>query len=102
MLKPLARGALLSLALATSALAQAPQNVAPTGTPDDCLKTAFDLAQRAEAKKLSSDELDQVEQLLTAMEDHCDARRFPEAQATAGQIASMIESKPAGDPTSKE
>ena len=108
MLKPLALGTLLGLALATGASAQS--RPAATGSPaavtsasaDDCLRSAFDLAQQAQAKKLSEDEQDSVDELLSAMEDHCDARRFTEAQTMAGQIASMIAHKPAGDPSSRE
>ena len=125
MLKRFLLGTATCLVLATGAIAQIPAQPAqpsqpsnpsqpsspstPRATessPDDCLKSAFDLAQRAEAKKMSSEELDKLEELLSQLEGHCDAKRFPEAQAMAGEISTMIEQKPAGDlptaPTSKE
>lgn len=59
--------------------------------PDDCLKAAFDLAQAAEDKKLAEDKVELVEELLTKMETHCDARQFNEAMAVGRDIRTMIE-----------
>lgn len=84
----------LVLAVAASALcvggalAQTPDN------PEDCLKTAFDIAQEADDKRLSNDELDKVEDLLTAMESHCDAKQFAEAVEVGREIKTMIDAKP--------
>lgn len=74
----------LGALLATGALAETPS------TPDQCMKAAFDLAQSAEDKKLGNDELDKVEEMLTKMEDHCDAKQFSEAMAVAKDIEAAI------------
>ncbi len=79
----------LALALAgvaSVALAQAvPQN------SDECLKQAFQLAQSAESKKLPEAKLDKIEELLTKMESHCDAKKFAEAQTIAKDIRAAID-----------
>ena len=89
----------IALLLATSAaLAQTmppqplPENEAPTSA-DDCLRAAFDVAEQAENKKLSNDDLDKVEELLTKMESHCDARQFQEAMLVHKDIKTLIEQR---------
>ncbi len=109
MLKSALYGAAFALLLTGAAVAQqpaSPAQAAPTPsigpaataatTPDDCLKSAFELAQKAEAKKLSTTDLDALEEMLTKLEDHCDAKRYTEAQAMVGQISTMIDQTPAG------
>ena len=78
----------------TSAPAAAPQTAggAPEN-PDQCLKAASDLAQSAEERKLAETQLDKIEDLLTKMETHCDARQFVEAMAVASDIKSLIETR---------
>jgi len=58
---------------------------------NDCLKAASDLAQTAEEKKLGDDKLDKIDDLLTKMEVHCDAKQFTEAMAVAKDIKNVIE-----------
>ena len=71
--------------LATSAvLAETPASA------EDCLKAAFDIAQAAENKSLPNDQLDKVEEMLTKMESHCDARQFTEAAAVATDLKTLI------------
>lgn len=60
-------------------------------SPEECMKTAFDIAQIAEGKKLPDDQLDKIEELLTQMESHCDAKQFPEAAAVATNLKTMID-----------
>ncbi len=60
---------------------------------DACLQKAFDLAQSAEQKKLTEQDLDQLEKLLGTMEAHCDAKESAAADKVAGEIKSMIDSK---------
>ena len=74
----------LGFALATAAIAETPSS------PDQCMKAAFDLAQSAEDKKLPNDQLDRIEEMLTKMEDHCDAKQFTEAMAVAKDIEAVI------------
>ncbi|MEQ1646993.1 MAG: hypothetical protein ABL898_00280 [Hyphomicrobiaceae bacterium] len=81
------------------AQAPAPQAPATAAAPnavanaDDCLKNAFEIAQKAEEKKLSNTDLDKIEELLTTMEGHCDANRFKEAMVVHTDIKSLIETK---------
>ena len=90
-------------ASAPAASAQAPATSAPAPAAsapaadlagaDDCLKSAFDLATQAEEKKLSNEDLDKLEDLLTKMENHCDANELKEASLIGGDIQSMIDAK---------
>ena len=84
MIKQLAIAGIVGALVGTVALADTPS------TPDQCMKAAFDLAQTAEDKKLPNDKLDKIEELLTKMEDHCDAKQFTEAMAVAKDIESAI------------
>jgi hypothetical protein len=92
------------VALATAAIAQtapAPQGapspsaqppaVSAVNSPEDCLKAAFDIAQSAEDKKLGDDQLAKIEDLLTKMESHCDAKQFNEAAAVGSDLKSLIQ-----------
>lgn len=75
---------------APQAQAQAPTAATPT-TPEDCVKQASDLAQNAEDKNLADDKLDKIEELLTKMETHCEAKQFSEAAVVAKDIKTMID-----------
>ena len=70
-----------------------PQAGLAPASPDDCLKAASDLAQSAEDRKLTEDKLDKIEELLTKMETHCDAKQFVEAMSVAKDIKTMIETQ---------
>ena len=76
--------------LASPAVAQQAQ--VPT-TADDCLKSAFDLAQAVEEKNLDEEVLDKIEDLLSRMEGHCDANQFTEAMAVAADIKTVIDGR---------
>ena len=110
MIKSIVLSALMTSLLAGAAFAQAtpPAKEAPpaaaqsapapaTGAtpenPDQCLKTASDLAQSAEDRKLGEEKLDKIEDLLTKMETHCDAKQFVEAMNVAKDIKSIIETQ---------
>lgn len=83
-------------ASAPAASAPAPAASAPAAdlaSADDCLKSAFDLATRAEEKKLTNEDLDKLEELLTRMEGHCDANELREASLIGGDIKTMIDAK---------
>jgi hypothetical protein len=88
MFKQIALGAGLAVLLAGPVMAQQAQT---PSTPDDCLQAAFELAQAAEEKKLPDEKLDRIEELLTKMETHCDAKQFNEAMAVADDIRSVID-----------
>jgi hypothetical protein len=60
-------------------------------SPEDCLKAAFDIAQSAEDKKLPDDQLTKVEDLLTKMETHCDAKQFSEAASVGSDLKALIQ-----------
>lgn len=61
--------------------------------PDQCLKAASDLAQSAEERKLGEAQLDRIEDLLTKMESHCDAKQFVEAMSVGNDIKTLIETR---------
>lgn len=90
MTKHFACVAAIAILLAGPAAAQQAQ---VPSSPDDCLKSAFDLAQAAEEKSLADDVLDKVEELLTRMEGHCDANQFAEAMAVASDIKTMLDGR---------
>jgi hypothetical protein len=107
----IAASALSLLALSSAAFAQTapapaptetPSAAAPAGTtapagatvvssPEDCLKAAFDIAQTAEDKKLADDQLSKIEDLLTKMESHCDAKQFTEAASVGSDLKALIQ-----------
>lgn len=88
-MKRLILAAVLGAGLTGAALAQDK----PAGTPDECLKQAFDLAKVAESKKLAEADLDALEKLLTAMEASCDASQFDAASKTGAEIKAMLAKK---------
>ncbi len=94
MIKRLILAAAASVALAGASLAQdKPAESAPEPAVEACLQQAFDLAQSAEQKKLSDADLDQLEQLLSKMEGHCDANETADADKVGAQIKAMLDSK---------
>lgn len=84
MIKSLLVTIFLSVSAISAVQAETPAN------PEDCLKLAFDIAQAAENKNLPNEELDKVEEMLTKMESHCDARQFTEAAAVASDLKTII------------
>lgn len=101
MSKQFALGVLSSAFFAGAVLAQPPaprppERSAPAilvQSSEECMKRAFDLAETAEAKIAAEDKLDQIEDLLTRMEMHCDAKQWNEAMAVADEIQKVIESE---------
>jgi len=85
MLKHVVPALIMSTLLAGGAIAQEQQKDA-----NHCVQAAYDLAQAAEQKELSNERLDKVEDLLTKMEDLCDADRVAEAMAVAKDIEAEI------------
>ncbi len=86
MMKSVFAAAVLAAFAAGAACAQEK----PAASAEDCLKVAFDIAQAAEGKNLPNDQLDKVEEMLTKMETHCDAKQFNEAAAVATDLKSLI------------
>lgn len=80
---------ILAAALAAGLSGAATAQGAATN-PEDCLNQAFELAQQAEKKNLDDAKLDKLEDMLTRMETHCDAKQFAEAAAVAKEIAAVI------------
>jgi hypothetical protein len=107
LITPLSALGLLALAGAAVAqtapapsTAQPPAATTPGGSmvgttdvssPEDCLKAAFDIAQTAEDKKLADDQLSKIEDLLTKMESHCDAKQFTEAASVGSDLKALIQ-----------
>ncbi|MDX2259835.1 MAG: hypothetical protein NW205_13095 [Hyphomicrobiaceae bacterium] len=78
------------LAMALAALAAAPVQAASYANPDDCLQAAFDYAKGAEAKNLSNEVLDDLEELLVKMENHCDQNQLAEAAVVGKEIEKLV------------
>jgi hypothetical protein len=76
---------------ATEAPAAVPGGASAVSSPEDCLKAAFDIAQTAEDKKLADDQLSKIEDLLTKMESHCDAKQFTEAASVGSDLKALIQ-----------
>lgn len=95
MIKRLILAAAASAALTGASFAQdKPAAEAPADPAvEACLQQAFDLAQSAEQKKLSDADLDQLEQMLSKMEGHCDAKEAAEAEKVGAEIKAMLDSK---------
>ena len=68
-----------------------PAGVTDLSSPEDCLKAAFDIAQTAEDRKLADDQLSKIEDLLTKMESHCDAKQFTEAANVGSDLKALIQ-----------
>lgn len=62
----------------------------PAASPEECLDQAFELAQEAEKKSLDDAKLDQLEEMLTKMEAHCDGKELAEAATVAKEIRAVI------------
>ena len=96
MIKRLILAAAIGAALTGASLAQdkpAAQEPAADPAVEACLQKAFELAQSAEEKKLSDAYLYQLEQMLSKMEGHCDAKETADADKVAGEIKAMLDSK---------
>ena len=55
-----------------------------------CMDSVFALAKSAQGKKLSDAKLNDIEGLMTKMEDHCISKKFSEAAKVGQQIAAAI------------
>jgi hypothetical protein len=94
MFNRLVRSATLGALLANSAIAQGTfVPTLPASSADECLKVASDLAAMADDNKLSNEDLDTIEELLTKMEGHCNAEQFGEAHTVAKEIEKVIKTK---------
>ncbi|MCH9808879.1 MAG: hypothetical protein K0U74_14215 [Alphaproteobacteria bacterium] len=58
--------------------------------PQDCMKQAFELAKSAQSKKLSEAKLGEVEELLTKMEDQCDAGDMAKAAEAKAELSKAL------------
>ena len=85
MIRTLIASAVFAAIAATTAVAETPAN-----SPEDCLKAAFDIAQAAEGRNLPNEQLDKVEEMLTKMESHCDAKQYTEAAGIATDLKTLI------------
>ena len=94
MLKQSILAAALFAGLATIALAQTATPAADSkgGPTDDCMKSAYDLADAAEKKQLPDASLEKLDGMFNTMEKHCKALELPQAQAMAAQIKTVIDS----------
>lgn len=63
---------------------------APPASADECLKIAFELQQAAEEKKLSDEQFNKFNDMMTVMEGHCEGSAFKDAAASASNIKTML------------
>lgn len=91
MLKQTLLAAALVAGLAGAAFAQGAPGGAAAGPTDDCMKSAYDLADAAEKKQLPDASLEKLDTMFNTMEKHCKALELPQAQAVAEQIKTFIE-----------
>ena len=63
------------------------------GPTDDCMKSAYDLADDAEKRQLPDATLEKLDGMFNTMEKHCKSLELPQAQAMAKQIKSVIETE---------
>ena len=85
MMKRLFTAAALTLAATGAALAD--------DTPKDlktCMDNVFSQAQAAQSNKLSDSKLEEIEGMLTKMEEQCMKKNFSDAAKTGSQISSAI------------
>jgi len=79
-----------ALSLLVSGLAGAAFAGDVPATADECFKTSIALAKEAEDKKLGDDKLAKIEDLLTKIETHCEAKQFAEASAVGKDVKALI------------
>ena len=79
----------LAAALLTAALV-APALSAPPADSDACNKIAFDLADKANAKKLPEDAALKIEEQIGTLEGQCSGGAFAEAEATIKKIEAAL------------
>ena len=95
MLKQTLLAAALVAGLTTAAFAQTatPAVDSKGGPTDDCMKSAYDLADAAEKKQLPDASLEKLDGMFNTMEKHCKALELPQAQAMAQQIKTLIDTE---------
>lgn len=77
--------AVVSLMTASATFAaDRPRNI------DDCMQQVFELANSAQKKRLSDAKLNQVERLLTKMENYCSANALAQAARMQDEIVAAI------------
>ena len=69
-----------------------PSIVAAT-TAEDCLKHAFELADKIEGKELTEAQFEKLDEMLSAMESHCENNQFADAASVANDISTAIETR---------
>lgn len=96
MIKTLTLAFGLSLVAAGAALAETKTSEQPqivASNAEECLKATYDIAKRAEDLKLTDEQIDKIEDLLTKMETHCDSQQFAEATAVGKDLDTLITTK---------
>jgi len=84
MLKMLVTAAAVSVLLIGGAVAESPE------TSEDCFKTADEVADAVEEVQLTEEEMEQVDEMLFTMEEHCEAQRFSEATEIAESVRAIV------------
>ena len=61
-------------------------------TAEDCLRSTFEIAQGAQDKSPSDDQITQMEDALSKIEQLCDAKDFAAAAKERDALKAMVES----------
>ncbi len=80
--------AVVAVLVATHSAASLAADVA--ADKDGCFKVTLDLAESAEEKQLAGDRRAKVENLLSEMENHCEASEFTQATTVSKDIEAAI------------
>jgi hypothetical protein len=74
-------------------MATAPDATQGAATPEnECMKSAFELAEAAEKKQLPDSSLEKLDAMFTKLEGHCNAQQMAEAKTVATEIKTLIDS----------
>lgn len=60
-------------------------------TSQECLKATFEIAQAAQEKSPSQDQLNALEAQISQIEDLCDENKFTEAADARAELKTMVE-----------
>ncbi len=83
----------LALVLLTVSIGAGSASAAPPASQDACLEQSFALAEKAAAKKLSTDAQTKVEGLLSALEAKCTGGDLAGAEADIKAVEAAIDGK---------
>ena len=67
-----------------------PLSVAQAETVNDCLSATFEVAKAAQTKTARPDQMTELEELITKIEELCEAKKFADAKTSRDQLRNKI------------